>query len=133
MCTWAFVAKCRRDVFTKEILDDMFCVFASVCQDSESELVEFDEDDLDLLVNYHLKVSVSLVTRLKGVPSRMIRQKKYRSIQREAVRRCVVVSILLRPGAAIGAPPPSSCASTEQRSTNPGKGRLRRPRYPSPP
>jgi len=74
-----FVTKYRREVFTKAILDDLRQVFASVCIDFESELVEFDgeDDHVHLLVNYPPKVSVSaLVNSLKGVSSRMIRQKK---------------------------------------------------------
>jgi len=38
-----FVTKYRRGVFTKEILDDLRPIFASVCNDFESELVEFDD------------------------------------------------------------------------------------------
>jgi len=78
-----FVTKYRREVFTKEILDDLRPIFASVCADFESELVEFDgeDDHVHLLVNYPPKVSVSaLVNSLKGVSSRMIRQKNYPSI-----------------------------------------------------
>ncbi len=42
-----FVTKYCREVFTKEILDDLHGIFASVCADFEAELVEFDgEDDL---------------------------------------------------------------------------------------
>ncbi|WP_041681751.1 MULTISPECIES: IS200/IS605 family transposase [Cupriavidus] len=81
-----FVTKYRRDVFTKEILDDMRDIFASVCQNFESELVEFDgeDDHVHLLVNYPPKVSVSsLVNSLKGVSSRMIRQKRYPSIRKK--------------------------------------------------
>jgi len=81
-----FVTKYRRGVFTKEILDDMRGVFASVCADFEAELVEFDAEDdhVRLLVNYHPKVSVSaLVNSLKGVSSRMIRKKNYPSIRRK--------------------------------------------------
>jgi REP element-mobilizing transposase RayT len=65
-----FVTKYRRGVFTKEILDDMRDVFASVCTDFEAQLVEFDgaDDHVHLLVNYPPKVSVSaLVNSLKGV------------------------------------------------------------------
>lgn len=40
-----FVTKYRRDVFTKEILDDMRGIFASVCRDFESQLVELDGED----------------------------------------------------------------------------------------
>ena len=81
-----FVTKYRRDVFTKEILDDMRGIFASVCRDFEAELVEFDgeDDHVHLLVNYPPKVSVSsLVNSLKGVSSRIIRQKRYPSIRKK--------------------------------------------------
>jgi putative transposase len=78
--------KYRRGVFTKEILGDQRIVFASVCTDFESELVEFDgeDDHVHLLVNDPPKVAVSaLVNSLKGVSSRMIRQKNYPAIRRK--------------------------------------------------
>ena len=81
-----FVTKYRREVFTKAILDNLRQVFTSVCIDFEADLVEFDgeDDHIHLLVNYPPKVSVStLVNSLKGVSSRMIRQKNYPSIQRK--------------------------------------------------
>jgi putative transposase len=81
-----FVTKYRRDVFTKEILVDLRSIFAGVCNDFEAELVEFDgeHDHVHLLVNYPPKVAVSnLVNSLKGVSSRMIRQKKYPSIRKK--------------------------------------------------
>jgi putative transposase len=84
-----FVTKYRRGVFTKEILDDMRGVFASVCTDFEAELVEFDgeDDHVHLLVNYPPKVSVStLVNSQKGVSSRMIWKKNYVSIRRKLWR-----------------------------------------------
>ena len=73
-----FVTKYRRGVFTKAILADMRLVMASVCHDFEAELVEFDgeDDHVHLLVNYPPKVAIStLVNSLKGVSSRLIRQK----------------------------------------------------------
>lgn len=79
-----FVTKYRRNVFTKEILDDLRPLFAGVCTDFEAELVEFDgeDDHVHLLVNYPPKVAVSnLVNSLKGVSSRMIRKKNYPSIR----------------------------------------------------
>jgi putative transposase len=79
-----FVTKYRRDVFTKEILDDLRGIFSSVCADFEAELVEFDgeDDHVHLLVNYPPKVAVSaLVNSLKGVSSRMIRKKNYPGIR----------------------------------------------------
>jgi len=81
-----FVTKYRRGVFTKQILDDLKVIFEQVCLDFESELVEFDgeHDHVHLLVNYPPKVSVSkLVNSLKGVSSRMIRQKDYPSIRKK--------------------------------------------------
>jgi len=81
-----FVTKYRRGVFTKAILADFHSVFSNVCDDFEAELVEFDgeDDHVHLLVNYPVKVAVShLVNSLKGVSSRMIRQKNYPSITRK--------------------------------------------------
>ena len=72
------VTQYRRGVFTKEILDDLRLILEAVCIDFESELVELEEEDdhLHLLVNYPPKVPIShWVNRLKGVSSRMIRQK----------------------------------------------------------
>jgi len=81
-----FVTKYRREVFTKEVLDDLRSIFSGVCNDFEAELVEFDgeDDHVHLLVNYPPKVAVSnLVNSLKGVSSRMIRQKMYPSIRKK--------------------------------------------------
>lgn len=81
-----FVTKYRGEVFTKDVLDDLRGIFASVCQDFEAELVAFDgEDDyVHLLVNYPPKVAVSaLVNSLKGVSSRVIRKKNYHSIHKK--------------------------------------------------
>ena len=81
-----FVAKYRRKVFTKEILDDMSGILESVCTDFEAQLVEFEgeDDHVHLLVNYPPKVSISkLVNSLKDVSSRMIRQKNYPSMKQK--------------------------------------------------
>ena len=79
-----FVTKYRRSVFTKTVLEDLKEIFASVCQDFEAELVEFEgeKDYVHLLINYPPKVSVSrLVNSLKGVSSRLVRKKRYACIQ----------------------------------------------------
>ncbi len=81
-----FVTKYRRGVFSKEILEDLHGIFASVCHDFEATLVEFDgeDDHVHLLVHYPPKVSVSaLVNSLKGVSSRLIRKKNYPRIQKK--------------------------------------------------
>jgi len=78
-----FVTKYRRGVFTKEILNELYSIFSSVCTDFASELVEFDgeEDHVHLLINYPPKVAVSkLVNSLKGVSSHLIRKKNYPSV-----------------------------------------------------
>lgn len=73
-----FVAKYRRDVFTKVMLETMREVFERVCLDFEALLVEFDgeDDHVHLLVNYPPKVAISsLVNSLKGASSRILRTK----------------------------------------------------------
>lgn len=81
-----FVAKYRRKVFTKEILDDMQGIFEEVCSKFEAQLVEFDGecDHVHLLVVYPPRVAISsLVNSLKGVSSRLIRKKQYPSISKQ--------------------------------------------------
>lgn len=92
-----FLTKYRRSVFTKAVLEDLKEIFASVCQDFEAELVEFDgeKDHVHLLINYPPKVSVSrLVNSLKGVSSRLIRKKRYACIQDKLWAGSLVVSLL---------------------------------------
>ena len=79
-----FVTKYRRSVFTQEVMRELKLIFASVCKDFEAALVEVDgeQDHVHLLVNYPPKTSVSkLVNSLKGVSSRLLRNKGYPSIQ----------------------------------------------------
>jgi len=79
-----FVTKYRRSVFKKEILEEMRQIFTDICVSFEAELVEFEgeKDHVHLLVTYHPKISISkLVNSLKGVSSRLIRKKKYISVQ----------------------------------------------------
>ena len=80
-----FVTKYRREVFTKEILENLRPIFSSVCRDFEAELVEFDgeDDHVHLLVTYPPKVSISkLVNSLKGISSLLIRKMDYPSIRK---------------------------------------------------
>jgi len=56
----------------------MHGIFAKVCKDFGAVLTEFDgeDDHVHLLVNYPPKVSVSsLVNSLKGVSSRLLKQR----------------------------------------------------------
>jgi putative transposase len=81
-----FVTKYRREVFTKEIINELHSIFSSVCLDFEAELVEFDgeDDHVHLLVNYPPKVAISkLVNSLKGISSLLIRKKNYPSIKKK--------------------------------------------------
>jgi putative transposase len=80
-----FIAKYRRNVFTQKALQELREIFASVCQDFEATLVEFEGeiDHVHLLIEYPPKVSVSkLVNSLKGVSSRLIRKRGHATIQR---------------------------------------------------
>jgi putative transposase len=79
-----FVTKYRREVFTKQILDELHPIFSSICKDFAANLVEFngEEDHVHLLVNYPPKVAVSkLVNSLKGASSYLLRKKNYPSIR----------------------------------------------------
>lgn len=81
-----FVTKYRRNVFAKEILDDLRQIFARVCADFEAQLIEFDgeDDHVHLLVNYPPRVAVSrLVNSLKGAFSRVIQNRNYPSIRQK--------------------------------------------------
>lgn len=81
-----FVAKYRRKVFTKEILDDMQAIFENVCSKFEAKLVEFngESDHVHLLIVYPPKVAISsLVNSLKGVSSRLLRKKEYPTIKEQ--------------------------------------------------
>jgi len=72
-----FVTKYRRKVFTPAAPDDLRTIFASVCADFESELIEMqgEDDHVHLLVNFPPKASIAkLVNSLKGVSSRRLRQ-----------------------------------------------------------
>ncbi len=93
-----FVAKYRREVFTKAILDDLRGIFASVCADFETELVEFDgEDD-------HVHLLAPLPTQGRGIqageqPERHVQpddpQEELSEHSQEAMGRCAVVTVLL--------------------------------------
>lgn len=84
-CICTFVAKYRRLVFTKEILEDLRAIFSDVYRDLEATLAEFDGewDHVHALITYPPKVAISrLVNSLKGVSSRLIRKKYYPDIER---------------------------------------------------
>ena len=93
-----FVTKYRRGVFTKEILDDMRGVFASVCADFEAELVEFDgeDDHVHLHVNYHPKVfRLGAGEQPKGRFEPHDPQEELSEHPAQAMGRCTLVAELL--------------------------------------
>src|ERR1700693_4428689 len=74
-----FVTKYRRPIFDGDAVKRLRAVFEKVRGDFEAQLVGTDGEDnhVHLLVNYPPKHSVSsLVNSLKGVSSRMLRQKR---------------------------------------------------------
>lgn len=87
-----FVTKYRRQVFTKQILQELREIFTNICADFEAHLAEFEGegDHVHLLVNYPPKISVSrLVNSLKGVSSRLLRKKKHPSVQNALWGSCL--------------------------------------------
>ena len=74
-----FVAKYRRKVFDGPAIEALREIFGKVCADFGAELRACDgeDDHVHLLVQYPPKVSVSaLVNSLKGVSSRLLRQRR---------------------------------------------------------
>lgn len=73
-----FVTKYRRKVFSQSMISALQEIFTKVCTDFEADLIECngEYDHVYLLINYPPKVAISnLVNSLKGVSSRLLRQK----------------------------------------------------------
>jgi putative transposase len=73
-----FVTKYRKRVFTSASLDILKEVMQKVCGDFDAELAAFEgeHNHVHVLVNYPPQVQLSkLVNSLKGVSSRMLRQR----------------------------------------------------------
>lgn len=74
-----FVTKYRRRVFDGPAIEALRTIFTEVCRDFGAQLVEMDgeDDHVHLLIEYPPKVPVSsLVNSLKGVSSRLLRQRR---------------------------------------------------------
>jgi len=72
-----FLTKYRGKVFTDTVLENLREIFAKVCGDFETELIEFngEKEHVHLLVNHPPKVAVSkLVNSLKTASSRRLRK-----------------------------------------------------------
>jgi len=77
MCIWVFVAKYRRRVFDACAIDVLRGIFAEVCSDAQTTLVEMDGEDDHVHVEYPPKLAISsLVNSLKSVSSRLLRQQR---------------------------------------------------------
>src|SRR3954468_3802135 len=75
----AFVAKYRRHVFDGAAIEELRGIFAKVCADFGAELRACDgeDDHVHLLVEYPPTMAISpLVNSLKGVSSRLLRQRR---------------------------------------------------------
>jgi len=74
-----FVTKYRCDVLSEPAIRDLQHIFGKVCRDFEAELTECngEDDHVHLLVHFPPKVALSkLVNSLKGVSSRLLREKR---------------------------------------------------------
>ncbi|WP_107085484.1 IS200/IS605 family transposase [Streptomyces acidiscabies] len=72
-----FTPKCRRGVFTEDLLTRCEEIMRDVCADFDAELTEFngEPDHVHLLVHYPPKIALSrLIGSLKGVSARRLRQ-----------------------------------------------------------
>ena len=80
-----FTPKYRKKIFTKEHLEVMREVFENICNINDSTLEEFngEADHVHLLITYPPRIALStLVNSLKGVSSRILRQ-KFKVFQKE--------------------------------------------------
>jgi putative transposase len=81
-----FVPKYRRDIFTSESLAAIKESMLVVAESMNFKIIEFngEADHVHLLVEYPPKLSIStLVNHLKGVSSRIYRQKNFKSPHKE--------------------------------------------------
>ncbi len=79
-----FVTKYRRNVLSARALEVLNGAFKDVCVDFGATLIEMngEDDHVHLLLEYPVTVQLSkLVNSLKGVSSRMLRQKGYPEVQ----------------------------------------------------
>lgn len=79
-----FVTKYRRDVFTKEMLDDMKIIFNETCKQMDGDLIEFggEDDHVHLLISYPPKTALSnIVGKLKGKSSYILRNKYWNTLK----------------------------------------------------
>ena len=74
-----FVTKYRRHVFDGAAIEELRGIFTKVCADFDAALRACDgeDDHVQLLIEYPPKVAISaLVNSLKGVSSRLLRQRR---------------------------------------------------------
>ena len=91
-----FVTKYPKNIFSSEWLKDMREIFEIVCRNFEASLKEFNGEGnhVHLLVEYPPKVSISkLVNSLKGVSSRLLKQKILIFTERERYGLPVILRV----------------------------------------
>ena len=126
-----FVTKYRRQVFDGDAIKQLRTIFTKVCADFEATLVGMDggDDHVHLLVEYPPKVSVSsLVNSLKGVSSRLRRQRATRHRETLLEGRALVAVLLcliLRRCTDLHCAPVHRTAADTSLNSQP-QGRLRR-------
>lgn len=79
-----FVTKCRRNVFTKEMLNRLADILKETCEQMDCELLEFggEDDHIHIMVTVHPKLAVSnLVGKLKGKSSYLLRREFWPQIK----------------------------------------------------
>lgn len=86
-----FVTKYRRKIFKQHHLYSLNTIFSDVSKNLSSTLIQFDgtSDHMHLLLSYNPVISLSqLANRLKGVSSRLIRQ-RYQEIRFSFKKNCL--------------------------------------------
>jgi putative transposase len=81
-----FVTKYRRDVFNREMTDELHLIFKETCKQMDAELIEFgaEDDHVHLLISYPPKTALSnIVVKLKGKSSYILRRKYWEQIKKK--------------------------------------------------
>ena len=129
-----FGAKYRRKVFDGDAIERLRITFAKTCADVEAQLIEMDgeDDHVHLLVECPPKVAVAnLVNSLKGVSVRLLRKERPDILKRYCKGVLWSASYFASP---CGGRCDLNRAAIHRTATDTTtQGRLRRPRYPSPP
>lgn len=81
-----FVTKYRRNVLTREIIDDLKNIYYETCKQMDSELLEFngEDDHVHLMVAVNPKIAIAnLVGKLKGKSSYLMRRDHWSLVKKK--------------------------------------------------